>query len=188
MKKQLFTIGALVLVCSLAMCVNQVQIPEKFFESYGKLETTQKEIDTTFNSYWDQQAKRIDYVTKNKTNENIDHNYIISMLKSEQLLLDEIINKNATYSAQISEFYEVVKEVQGEEAKSKVNQLTITLRNSQQYLGNALLRYSSASNSVGLVMNYYATDANLSDPSINQEIKISKILMQERTSSKVTNF
>ena len=161
MKKQILAIGALFLVCSLAMCVNQAQVPEKFFESYGKIETTQKEIDTTFNSYWDQQTKRIDYVTKNKTNENIDHNYIISMLKSEQLLLDEIINKNATYSTQISEFYEVVKEVKGDEAKSKANELSISLRNSQQYLGKALARYSSATNSVGLIMNYYATDANL---------------------------
>jgi len=171
MKKQIISIGALLLVCSLIMCVNQAQIPDKFFESYGKIESTQKEIDNTFNSYWDQQAKRIDYVTKNKSNENIDHAYIISMLKSEQLLLDEIVNKNALYSSQISELYEIVKEVKGEEAKSRANNLTIALRKSEQYLGNAIARYSSATNSVGKVMNYYATDANLSDPVIKQEIE-----------------
>lgn len=153
------------------MCVNQAQIPDKFFESYGKIESTQKEIDTAFNSYWDQQAKRIDYVTKNKSNENIDHLYIISMLKSEQLLLDEIGNKNSTYSSQISELYETVKEIKGDEAKSKANDLTISLRKSEQFLSNAIARYSSATNSVGKVMNYYATDANLSDPLIKQEIE-----------------
>lgn len=171
MKRQLISIGALLLVCSLIMCVNQAQIPDKFFESYGKIESTQKEIDTAFNSYWDQQAKRIDYVTKNKSNENIDHLYIISMLKSEQLLLDEIGNKNSTYSSQISELYETVKEIKGDEAKSKANDLTISLRKSEQFLSNAIARYSSATNSVGKVMNYYATDANLSDPLIKQEIE-----------------
>ena len=171
MKRQLISIGALLLVCSLIMCVNQAQIPDKFFESYGKIESTQKEIDTAFNSYWGQQAKRIDYVTKNKSNENIDHLYIISMLKSEQLLLDEIGNKNSTYSSQISELYETVKEIKGDEAKSKANDLTISLRKSEQFLSNAIARYSSATNSVGKVMNYYATDANLSDPLIKQEIE-----------------
>jgi len=170
MKRQLISIGALLLVCSLIMCVNQVTVPDKLFESYNKIDTTQKEIDETFNSYWDQQAKRIDYVTKNKNNENINHSYIISMLSSEQLLLDEISNKNITYSDQISSFYEVVKQVEGDEAKVKANNLTTALRRSEQYLGNAVARYTAATNSVGLVMNYYVTDANLSDPTVRAAI------------------
>ena len=153
------------------MCVNQVQIPDKIFESYNKIDTTQKEIDTTFNSYWDQQTKRIDYATKNQNSENIDHKYIISMLKSEQAYLDEISNKNITYSTQISELYEAVKEVKGDEAKSKANDLTISLRKSEQYLGNAIARYASATDAVGIIMNYYATDANLSNPTIKDEIE-----------------
>ncbi|NMC58850.1 MAG: hypothetical protein GYA51_05620 [Candidatus Methanofastidiosa archaeon] len=171
MKKQLISLGAILLVCSLAMCINQAQIPDKFFESYGKIEATQTEIDKNFNLLWDQEAKRIEYVTKNKDNENIDHNYIISMLKSEQTFLDAINNNNANYSKQISGLYEVVKEVKGDEAKSKANDLTITLRKSEQYLGNAAVRYSSAINSIGKVENYYAIDANLSDPLIKAEIE-----------------
>jgi len=171
MKKQLISLGAILLVCSLAMCINQAQIPDKFFESYGKIEATQTEIDKNFNLLWDQEAKRIEYVTKNKDNENIDHNYIISMLKSEQTFLDAINNNNANYSKQISGLYEVVKEVKGDEAKSKANDLTITLRKSEQYLSNAAVRYSSAINSVGKVENYYAIDANLSDPLIKAEIE-----------------
>jgi hypothetical protein len=170
MRKQLVSIGALLLVCSLVMCVGQAQLPDKFFETYNKIDATQKDIDTTFNSYWDQQAKRIDYVTKNKDNHNIDHEYIISMLKSEETFLDELNNKNATYSAQISELYEITKEVKGDDAKSKANNLTISLRKSEQYLGNSIARYSSATNSVGIIMNYYATDANLSIPTIKDEI------------------
>jgi len=170
MKRQLISIGALLLVCSLIMCVNQTQLPDKFFETYNKIDTTQKEIDTTFNSYWDQQTKRIDYATKNKNSENIDHEYIISMLKSEQLFLDELSNKNITYSTQISELYEITKEVKGDEAKSKANDLTISLRKSEQYLGNAITRYSSATDAVGIIMNYYVTDANLSKPTIKDEI------------------
>jgi len=171
MRKRLVSIGALLLVCSLVMCVNQVQIPDKIFESYNKIDTTQKEIDTTFNSYWDQQTKRIDYATKNQNSENIDHKYIISMLKSEQAYLDEISNKNITYSTQISELYEAVKEVKGDEAKSKANDLTISLRKSEQYLGNAIARYASATDAIGIIMNYYATDANLSNPTIKDEIE-----------------
>ena len=171
MKRQLISIGAVLLVCSLIMCVGQEQAPDKFFETYNKIDTTQKEIDETFNSYWDQQAKRIDYSTKNINNHNIDYKYIISMLKSEQLLLDELNKKNTAYSAQVSELYETVKEIKGDEAKSSANNLVISLRKSEQYLGNAVTRYSSATNAVGIIMNYYAIDANLSNPSIKQEIE-----------------
>lgn len=171
MKRQLISIGALLLVCSLIMCVGQEQAPDKFFETYSKVDTTQKEIDETFNSYWDQQTKRIDYVNQNKHSENLDHSYIISMLKSEQLLLDELNKKNSTYSSQVSELYETVKEIKGDEAKSSANNLVISLRKSEQYLGNAVTRYSSATNAVGIIMNYYAIDANLSNPTIKQEIE-----------------
>ena len=171
MKRQLISIGAVLLVCSLIMCVNQGQVPDKFYETYSKVDTTQKEIDETFNSYWDQQAKRIDYSTKNINNHNIDYKYIISMLKSEQLLLDELNKKNSTYSSQVSELYETVKEIKGDEAKSSANNLVISLRKSEQYLGNAVTRYSSATNAVGIIMNYYAIDANLSNPTIKQEIE-----------------
>lgn len=155
----------------MAMCVNQTQIPNKFFESYGKIETTQKEIDTIYNSYWDQQTKRIDYVTKNREIQNVDHKYVLSMLQSEVLLLDEIANKNTNYSNQITELFETVKDIKGDDAKSKANQLVITLRKSQQLLSNNLGRYKSATESVGAVMYYYATDANLSDSLISEDIK-----------------
>jgi hypothetical protein len=171
MKKQFLVIGALFLVCTMAMCVNQTQIPNKFFESYGKIETTQKEIDTIYNSYWDQQTKRIDYVTKNREIQNVDHKYVLSMLQSEVLLLDEIANKNTNYSNQITELFETVKDIKGDDAKSKANQLVITLRKSQQLLSNNLGRYKSATESVGAVMYYYATDANLSDSLISEDIK-----------------
>jgi len=157
------------------MCINQAQIPDKLFEEYSKIETTQKDIDSTFNSYWDQQTKRIDYGTKNMDNHNIDHNYIISMLKSEQLILDEIADKKVAYSTQITEFYGVVKQLEDNDAKSKANELTIILRKSEQYLGNAALRYSTATNAVGIIMNYYATDANFSDSKIIDEIKAQDI-------------
>jgi len=171
MKKQFLVIGALFLVCTMAMCVNQTQIPNKFFESYGKIETTQKEIDTLYSSYWDQQTKRIDYVTKNREIQNVDHKYVLSMLQSEVLLLDEIANKNTNYSNQITELFETVKDIKGDDAKSKANQLVITLRKSQQLLSNNLGRYKSATESVGAVMYYYATDANLSDSLISEDIK-----------------
>jgi len=171
MKRQFLVIGALFLVCSLAMCVNQTQIPDKFFESYGKIETTQKEIDTIYNSYWDQQTKRIDYVNENKIAGTVDNKYVLSMLESEVILLDEIASKNAAYSIQITELFDTIKDVKGDEAKSKANEIVISLRNSQQYLGNNLARYKSASESVGGVLYYYATDANLSDPTIAADIK-----------------
>ncbi|NPV49735.1 MAG: hypothetical protein HPY60_00860 [Candidatus Methanofastidiosum sp.] len=171
MNRKFLVIGALLLVCSLAMCVSQTQIPDKFFESYGKIETTQKEIDTIYNSYWDQQTKRIDYVTKNRETQNVDHKYVLSMLQSEVLLLDEIANKNTTYSSQITELFETVKDIKGDEAKSKANELVITLRSSQQLLANNIGRYKSATESVGAVMYYYATDANLSNPTIKDDIE-----------------
>ena len=171
MKRQLVSIGAVLLVCSLIMCVGQAQIPEKFFEEYSKIEASQNDIDSTFNSYWDQQTKRIDYATKNMNNHDIDYLYMISMLKTEQQILDEIADKKANYSTQISGFYESVKQVEGNDATSKANELIITLRKSEQYLGNAVLRYSTATNAVGTIMNYYATDANLSDPEIIDAIE-----------------
>lgn len=171
MKKPFLVIGALLLVCSLAMCVSQTQIPDKFFESYGKIETTQKEIDTIYNSYWDQQIKRIDYVTENKVAGTVDNKYVLSMLESEVILLNEIADKNAIYSTQISELFDTVKDIKGDEAKSMANEIVIDLRKSQQYLGNNLARYKSASESVGRVLYYYVTDANLSDPTIAAEIK-----------------
>lgn len=171
MKRQFLVIGALFLVCSMAMCVSQAQIPNTFFESYGKIETTQKEIDTIYASYWEQQTKRIDYVNKNKITETVDYNYVLSMLESEVILLDGIANKNVTYSTQISELFGTVKDIKGDEAKSKANQLVITLRTSQQLLANNIGRYKSATDSIGRIMYYHATDANLSDPIISDDIR-----------------
>lgn len=153
------------------MCVNQTQIPDKFFESYGKIETTQNEIDTIYNSYWDQQVKRIDYVTKNRETGNVDYDYVISMLESEYIILDEIAKKNITYSEQINELFANVKDIKGDDAKAKANQIVITLRTSQQYLGNNVLRYKNATAAVGAIMSYYATDANLSNQNIIDDIK-----------------
>ena len=171
MKKQFLVIGALLLVCSLAMCVSQTQIPDKFFESYGKIEMTQNEIDTIYGSYWDQQTKRIDYVTKNRETDNVDYKYVLSMLHSEVLLLDELADKNSIYSSQIAELFEDVKDIKGDEAKSKANELVITLRSSQQLLANNIGRYKSATESVGTIMYYYATDVNLSEPTIKEDIE-----------------
>ena len=171
MKKQFLAIGALFLVCSLAMCVNQTQIPDKFFESYGKIETTQKEIDATYNSYWDQQAKRIEYVTTNRVSGSVDYNYVLSMLESEYIILDEIAKKNLTYSDQITDLFNTVKDIKGDDAEAKANQLVITLRTSQQFLGNNVLRYKTATGAVGSIMVYYATEANLSDQDIIDDIK-----------------
>ncbi|GEM_PF-939589 len=171
MKKQFLVIGTLFLVCSLAMCVNQTQIPDKFFESYGKIETTQNEIDTIYNSYWDQQTKRIDYVTKNRETQTVDNEYVLSMLESETLILDELMNKNAIYSNQIAELYTTLTEIKGDEAKTNATKIVISLRNSQQYLSNNLLRYKSASESVGVVLYYYAVGADINDPTISDDIK-----------------
>ena len=171
MKKQFLLIGALFLVCSIAMCVNQTQIPDNFFESYGKIETTQQEIDSIYGSYWDQQRMRIDYVTENRKTETVDYKYVLSMLESEYLILDEIDKKNVTYSEQITELFATVKDIKDDDAKSKANQLVISLRTSQQQLGINILRYKSATESVGLIMNYYATDANFSDQNIIDDIQ-----------------
>mgnify|MGYP000969255701 FL=1 len=110
-------------------------------------------------------------MTKNREIQNVDHKYVLSMLQSEVLLLDEIANKNTNYSNQITELFETVKDIKGDDAKSKANQLVITLRKSQQLLSNNLGRYKSATESVGAVMYYYATDANLSDSLISEDIK-----------------
>lgn len=171
MKRQFLVIGALFLVCSLAMCINQTQIPDKFFESYGKIETTQNEIDTIYNSYWDQQTKRIDYVNNNRLSESVDYDYVLSMLESEYTLLDEIAKKNITYSEQITDLFNNVNDIKGDDARTKANQLVITLRTSQQYLGNNVLRYKNATDAVGRIMYYYATDANLSDQDIIDDVK-----------------
>ena len=107
-----------------------------------------------------------------KARGNIDTNQDSDILHTEDLSeYVEISNKNLTYSTQISELYEAVKEVKGDEAKSKANDLTISLRKSEQYLGNAIARYASATDAVGIIMNYYATDANLSNPTIKDEIE-----------------
>jgi hypothetical protein len=171
MKRKLLSLGALLLVCSLVMCVSQTQIPDKFFESYEKIETTQNEIDSIYNSYWDQQTKRIDYVNKNSVSHTVDYDYVLSMLESEYTILDEIAKKNITYSEQITDLFDNAKDIKGDDAKAKANLLVITLRTSQQYLGNNVLRYKTATESVGIIINYYATDANLSDQDIIDDIK-----------------
>ncbi|MCC7573499.1 MAG: hypothetical protein KO464_08945 [Candidatus Methanofastidiosum sp.] len=171
MKKQFLAIGALFLVCTMAMCVNQTQIPDKFFESYSKIETTQKEIDTIYESYWEQQIKRIEYVTQNRVTQTVDNEYVLSMLESEILLLDELINKNAVYSNQISEFYTTIGDIKGDDAKAKASQIVISLRNSQQYLSNNLIRYKSASEAVGTILYYYVVGADLTNPDIADDIK-----------------
>ncbi len=171
MKKQFLAIGALFLVCTMAMCVNQTQIPDKFFESYSKIETTQKEIDTIYDSYWEQQIKRIEYVTQNRVTQTVDNEYVLSMLESEILLLDELINKNAVYSNQISEFYTTIGDIKGDDAKAKASQIVISLRNSQQYISNNLIRYKSASEAVGTILYYYVVGADLTNPDIADDIK-----------------
>ena len=171
MKKLLSLFAGLLIISMLTLCISQTQIPDSFFDKYQKIENTQTEIDTIFNSYWDQQTKRIEYVTQNSHNTDIDHTYISSLLQSEYIILEELERKNASYSTEISDLYTAISEIQNQDAKTKGNELIISLRNSEQVLGNCLLRYKSATEAVGRVIYYYATDANLSDPEISDEIQ-----------------
>lgn len=171
MKKQFLVIGVLFLVCTMAMCINQIQIPDKFFESYGKIETTQKEIDTLYSSYWEQQTKRIDYVTKNRQTQNVDNKYVLSMLESEVIFLDELAKKNTIYSNQINELFGSVNDMKGDEAKTKANKIVISLRKSQQNLANSILRYKTASEYVAKNLYYYINNADLTNPLISNDIK-----------------
>lgn len=66
MKKKLLVFSALFLICTMAMCVNQTILPDTFTQTYEKIETTQKEIETIYSAYESQVEKRIEYVEKNR--------------------------------------------------------------------------------------------------------------------------
>jgi len=171
MKKQFLVIGALFLVCSMAMCVSQTQIPDNFIQSYGKIETTQKEIETIYFAYENQVDKRIEYVKNNESNASVDSKHLLSLLESEMLLIDELDQKSATYSKQINDLFNESKSITNTEAKNKANELVITLRNSQQYLSGGVLSLREGTQSTGEAIYYYATGADLTDPLIQQEIR-----------------
>ncbi|KYC46125.1 MAG: hypothetical protein APG12_00068 [Candidatus Methanofastidiosum methylothiophilum] len=171
MKKQFLAIGTLFLVCTMAMCINQAQIPDKFKEAYTKIETTQKEIETIYLAYEEQVDKRVEYVEKQKISANVDNKYLLSLLESESLLIEELAQKSATYSSQINDLFNESKEIKNADVKSKATELIITLRNSQQNLSNGALSLKEATQSAGGAIYYYATGADLNDPLIKQDIQ-----------------
>ncbi|MFA7690672.1 MAG: hypothetical protein WCY18_06260 [Methanofastidiosum sp.] len=171
MKRQFLVIGALFLVCSTAMCIGQVQIPDNFTQAYGRIEATQKEIETIYLAYEAQVDKRVEYVEKQKISVNVDNKYLLSLLESESLLIDELSQKSVTYSGQINDLFNESKEIKNADAKSKATELIITLRNSQQNLSNGALSLKEATQLSGGAIYYYATGADLNDPVIKKEIE-----------------
>jgi len=171
MKKQFLVIGVLLLVCSMAMCVNQTQIPDNFIQSYGKIETTQKEIETIYLAYENQVDKRIEYVQNNESNASVDSKHLLSLLESEMLLINQLEQKSAAYSTQINELFNASKDIKNEDTKSKVNDLVLMLRNSQQYLSRGALDLKEGTQFTGEAVYYYATGADITDPLIQQEIQ-----------------
>lgn len=171
MKRQFLVIGALFLVCSTAMCIGQVQIPDNFTQAYGRIEATQKEIETIYLAYEAQVDKRVEYVEKQKISVNVDNKYLLSLLESESLLIDELSQKSVTYSGQINDLFNESKEIKNADAKSKATELIITLRNSQQNLSNGALSLKEGTQSAGQALYYYATGADLNDPQIMKEIQ-----------------
>jgi len=175
--KKVFAVLVAILLCSvLAMCIGQKTLPESFIQEYQKIETTQKEIEITYKAYEDQVNERVEYIQKNNTldefnNSNIDHDYVLSLLESELLIIDELDQKSSIYSSQINELFAKTKDIENNEVKSKSNELVIILRNSQQYLTNGVARLRTATKVTGSVLYYYATDANLSDSKIKTEIE-----------------
>ena len=111
MKKQFLVIGALFLVCTMAMCVNQTKLPDTFTQTYGKIETTQKEIEAIYSAYEAQVEKRIEYVEKNRSKESVDHKYVLSLLESELLTINELEQKNKTYSNLINDLFNASKDI-----------------------------------------------------------------------------
>jgi len=169
--KKIFGILVAILICStMAMCIGQKGVPESFIQDYQKVELTQKEIETVYRAYEDQVNKRIEYVEKNKDS-SVDHDYVLSLLESENLLITELDQKSATYSAQINDLFNITKDIENNEAKSKANELVITLRNSQQYLTSGIARLKAATKSTGSAIYYYATGADLTDPKIKKDIE-----------------
>lgn len=171
MKKQFLVIGALFLVCTMAMCVGQAKIPDSFTQAYGRIEATQKEIETTYLAYEAQVDNRIEYVEKNQSTESVDHNYVLSLLESELLIINELEQKSVAYSNQITELFDASKDIKNEGAKTKANELILKLRNSQQYLSRGALGLKEGTQSTGQALYYYAVGADLNDPLIKQEIQ-----------------
>lgn len=171
MKRQFLVVGALLLICSMVMCINQIQIPDGFIESYGNIQTTQKEIETTYLAYEDQVNKRIAYVESNVNQSKVDSKHLLSLLQSELLIIEEMNQKSALYSKQINDLYNESTNIKNSEAKSKANGLIIDLRSSQQYLAKGTINLRDATQSMGKAINYYATGADITDPLIQQEIQ-----------------
>ncbi|HQF89215.1 MAG TPA: hypothetical protein PLO49_02035 [Methanofastidiosum sp.] len=171
MKKQFLVIGALFLVCTMAMCVNQTKLPDTFTQTYGKIETTQKEIEAIYSAYEAQVEKRIEYVEKNRSKESVDHKYVLSLLESELLTINELEQKNKTYSNLINDLFNASKDIKNGEIKTKANEITLKLRNSQQYLARGTLNLKEGTQSTGQALYYYATGADLNDPQIKKDIQ-----------------
>ncbi|NMA30724.1 MAG: hypothetical protein GX941_02805 [Candidatus Methanofastidiosa archaeon] len=171
MKKKLLVFSALFLICTMAMCVNQAKLPDTFTQTYEKIETTQKEIETIYSAYEAQVEKRIEYVEKNRSIENVDHKYVLSLLESELLTINELEQKNSTYSNLINDLFNASKDIKNGEIKTKANEIILKLRNSQQYLARGALNLKEGTQSAGQALYYYATGADLNDPQIMKEIQ-----------------
>lgn len=171
MKKKLLVFSALFLICTMAMCVNQTKLPDTFTQTYEKIETTQKEIETIYSAYEAQVEKRIEYVEKNRSIENVDHKYVLSLLESELLTINELEQKNTTYSNLINDLFNASKDIKNGEIKTKANEIILKLRNSQQYLARGTLNLKEGTQSTGQALYYYATGADLNDPQIKKEIQ-----------------
>lgn len=171
MKKKLLVFSALFLICTMAMCVNQTILPDTFTQTYEKIETTQKEIETIYSAYESQVEKRIEYVEKNRSIENVDHKYVLSLLESELLTINELEQKNTTYSNLINDLFNASKDIKNGEIKTKANEIILKLRNSQQYLARGALNLKEGTQSAGQALYYYATGADLNDPQIKKEIQ-----------------
>lgn len=171
MKEKLLVFSALFLICTMAMCVNQAKLPDTFTQTYEKIETTQKEIETIYSAYEAQVEKRIEYVEKNRSIENVDHKYVLSLLESELLTINELEQKNSTYSNLINDLFNASKDIKNGEIKTKANEIILKLRNSQQYLARGALNLKEGTQSAGQALYYYATGADLNDPQIMKEIQ-----------------
>lgn len=171
MKKQLMAIGIIFIVASFTMCINQATIPNSFFEAYERVEATQNDIDEIFDRYWRIQGERIDYVYETIDLETTDAKRVLDYLDSEIKILEELNTKNSQYSNDIQALFDTVRGIDDQDSRSKATNLVLSLRRSQQRLGDNLFRYESATTAIGNAYYYSAIGADLNDPEIAEAIR-----------------
>lgn len=96
---------------------------------------------------------------------------MLSLLESELLTINELEQKNSTYSNLINDLFNASKDIKNGEIKTKANEIILKLRNSQQYLARGALNLKEGTQSAGQALYYYATGADLNDPQIMKEIQ-----------------